>query len=70
MSPEEAASFGVRDKDIIRVKVEGDREMTMGDVIVRVHPQYRLDMHVDTDEANAAGLGNDSVVAFEGIQKA
>ena len=69
MSPEEAASFGVRDKDVIRVKVEGDREMTMGDVIVRVNPEYRLDMHVDTDEANAAGLGNDSVVAFDGIQK-
>jgi acetate kinase len=42
--------------------------MTMGDVIVRVHPEYTLDLHIDTDEANAAGLDNDSVVAFDGRQ--
>lgn len=69
MSPDEARDFGVKDRDVIQVRVEGDREMTMGDVIVRVNPAYALDMHVDTDEANAAGLTSDSVVAFEGIQK-
>ena len=53
---------------MIKVRVEGDREMTMGDVIVRVHAEYDLDMHIDTDEANAAGLTNDSVVAFDGVQ--
>lgn len=68
MSPDEAREFGVKDRDIIQVKVEGDREMTMGDVIVRVNPQYALDMHVDTDEANAAGLTSDSVVAFDRVQ--
>src|SRR5690606_39011177 len=68
MSPEEAREFGVKDRDVIKVRVEGDREMTMGDVIVRVNPDYALDMHVDTDEANAAGLTSDSVVAFEGVQ--
>jgi acetate kinase len=69
MSPEQAKDYGVKDRDVIQVKVEGQREMTMGDVIVRVHPEYELDMHVDTDEANAAGLHNDSVVAFEGVQR-
>lgn len=68
MNPEEAREFGVKDRDVIMVRVEGDREMTMGDVIVRVHPDFALDLHVDTDEANAAGLTNDSVVAFAGIQ--
>jgi acetate kinase len=68
MSPDEARTFGVTDKDMIKVRVEGDREMTMGDVIVRVRPDFALDMHIDTDEANAAGLGNDSVVAFDGVQ--
>lgn len=68
MSPAQAKDYGVSDKDMIKVRVEGDREMTMGDVIVRVHPEYELDMHIDTDEANAAGLGNDSVVAFDGLQ--
>jgi propanediol utilization protein len=34
-----------------------------------VSPDYTLDMHIDTDEANAAGLNNDSVVAFDGLQR-
>ncbi|HVK73732.1 MAG TPA: acetate/propionate family kinase [Kofleriaceae bacterium] len=69
MHPDDARRFGVGDKDVITVRVEGDREMVMGDVLVRVHPEYALDLHLDTDEANAAGVGNDSVVAFEGIQQ-
>ena len=68
MSPAQAKDYGVADKDMIKVRVEGDREMTMGDVIVRVNPEYDLDMHIDTDEANAAGLSNDSVVAYDGVQ--
>ena len=66
MSPDEARGLGLADRDVIAVKVEGAREMTMGDVVVRVHPGFRLDLHVDTDEANAAGLTSDSVVTFEG----
>ncbi|CAN5702307.1 phosphate propanoyltransferase [soil metagenome] len=69
MSPAQALDYGVADKDMIKVRVEGDREMTMGDVIVRVNPEYTLDMHIDTDEANAAGLTSDSVVAFDGLQR-
>jgi acetate kinase len=68
MNPAQAKDYGVQDKQLIKVRIEGDREMTMGDVIVRVHAEYELDMHIDTDEANAAGLGNQSVVAFEGVQ--
>ncbi len=69
MNPDQARAYGVKDHDVIQVGVTGDREMTMGDVIVRVSPSYELDMHIDTDEANAAGLNSDSVVAFEGQQK-
>jgi len=68
MSPAQAKDYGVGDQDMIKVRVEGDREMTMGDVIVRVNAAYELDMHIDTDEANAAGLNNASVVAFDGLQ--
>ena len=68
MHPDDAKRFGVKDKSVIKVRVDGDREMVFGDVIVRVNKDYALDMHVDTDEANAAGLNNDSVVAFEGPQ--
>jgi acetate kinase len=68
MSPAQAAAYGVVDQAMIKVRVEGEREMTMGDVIVRVSPAYTLDLHIDTDEANAAGLTSDSVVAFDGAQ--
>lgn len=68
MSPAQARDYGVGDQDMIKVRVEGEREMTMGDVIVRVNPAYDLDLHIDTDEANAAGLTSDSVVAFDGLQ--
>ena len=69
MHPDEARQFGVADRDVIQVRAGGEREMTMGDVIVRVHESYTLDLHLDTDEANAAGLGSDSVVAFDGVQE-
>jgi acetate kinase len=56
MSPEDALSFGVRDRDIVSVHVEGERKLIFGDVLVRVHPDFRLSMHIDTDEANAANV--------------
>ncbi len=68
MHPDDAKRLGVADKSIIRVRVDGDRETVFGDVIVRVNEQYALDMHVDTDEANAAGLTNDSVASYDGPQ--
>jgi acetate kinase len=68
MHPDDARRFGVEDGAMIRVRVEGEREAVLGDVMVRVSPSYALDLHVDTDEANGVALTNDSVVAFEGIQ--
>lgn len=70
MHPSDAHRFSVKDKDVIGVRVEGEREVVFGDVIVRVSDQYALDMHVDTDEANAAGLTNDSVASFDGLRPA
>ncbi len=58
MTPEDAENYGVRDKDIVMVKIEGERELIFGDVLVRVHPSYKLEMHIDTDEANAAELSS------------
>jgi propanediol utilization protein len=56
MSPEDGARFGVKDKDWVMVRVGGERGIVFDDVLVRVHKDYRLDMHLDTDEANAADL--------------
>jgi acetate kinase len=68
MSPDDARRFGVEDGAMIKLRVDGDRETVFGDVLVRVSPAYALDLHLDTDEANAAGLNNDSVASFEGVQ--
>ncbi len=68
MSAEEALGFGLRDKDVIRVTIGGERELIFGDVLVRVHPSYSLDMHLDTDEANAAEISSGMVGYIDGIQ--
>ncbi|MCU0693915.1 MAG: phosphate propanoyltransferase [Polyangiaceae bacterium] len=56
MHTNDAARFGVRDKDWVMVRVGGERGIIFDDVLVRVSDSYALDMHVDTDEANAADL--------------
>jgi acetate kinase len=56
MAPEDALAFGVKDRDICMIRVEGDRTLIFGDVLIRVSPDYRLAMHIDTDEANAAHI--------------
>lgn len=58
MSPADAERLGVRDKDWVMVRVGGERGIIFDDVLVRVNPEYILDMHIDTDEANAANLLN------------
>ena len=58
MSPDEARCFGLRDYDFVTVDVEGARRTRWYDVQVRVHKDFRLEMHVDTDDANAVSIGN------------
>ena len=54
-TPEDAAELGVADKDIVSVKVETQgRSVVFGEVVVRVSPKFKLAMHIDTDESNAA----------------
>jgi len=69
MSPEDALRYGVRDKSFVRVRVSGHRELVFGDVLVRVDPNFKLAMHIDTDEANAANIGAKGAQGFiDGIQ--
>jgi putative phosphotransacetylase len=61
MTPNDAISFGVTDKQIVSVKVSNaNRTLIYGDVVVRVRKDFALAMHIDTDEANAAGLNGDA----------
>jgi propanediol utilization protein len=62
MSEADAENFGVKDKDIVAVVVEGERGVVMNNVLVRVRHDFVLDMHIDTDEANASGLANGDLV--------
>ena len=51
----DAEELGVKDKDIVNVKIETNgRSLIFGDVVVRVSDSYALAMHIDTDESNAA----------------
>lgn len=54
---EDAKELGVKDKDIVNVKIKTpERSLIFGDVVVRVSDAYALAMHIDTDEANASGM--------------
>jgi acetate kinase len=57
MHPDDATHFGVVDRDVVAIAIDGrGRDLVFGDVLVRVSPKFKLEMHVDTDEANAAEL--------------
>lgn len=57
MTPEDAERFGVKDRDVVEVAVESEgRNLVFGDVLIRVKSSYALEMHIDTDEANAAEI--------------
>ena len=58
MSLEDGERFGVNDCDYVTVDLDGERKSRFYDVQIRVHKDFRLEMHIDTDDANAAGVKN------------
>ncbi len=58
MSPADAAAYGVKDKQVVRVQMGGERGGYLDNVPVRVDPSFTTEMHIDTDEANALGIHN------------
>ncbi len=65
MSPADAERYGIKDGDTVNVSViEKGKRTLWYDVQIRVNKDFVLEMHVDTDDANAAGIGNGSLVSI------
>jgi len=61
LTPEVATQFGVKNSQVVSVKVgANERTTTFGDVVIRISEKFAPAMHIDTDEANAAGLSGES----------
>lgn len=56
LSPDEGQRFGVKDKQVVRLRAMTQRPVIFEDVVVRIHPDFRAAVHLDYDEANACGL--------------
>lgn len=63
MSPADGVKYGVSDGDYVAVQTVGDgKRTTLYDVQIRVSDKFILEMHLDTDDANACGIGNGAKV--------
>jgi acetate kinase len=65
---QDALELGVRDKDVVMIQVEGERSLIFGDVVVRVSPDFNLEFHIDTDEANAAQINSGMKARLHSMQ--
>ncbi|MBN2324956.1 MAG: phosphate propanoyltransferase [Spirochaetes bacterium] len=61
MTPNDGGSFGLKNGDSVNVRLKGDRTAVCESVLVRVTDASALEMHIDTDEANAAGVPMESL---------
>ena len=61
MAPEDAEYYGVENGQNVKARIEsGERSLIFDDVVIRVSENYALAMHIDTDEANAAGISGNT----------
>lgn len=61
LSEEQAKDAGVEDKELVDVITTGTRPVVFNDVLIRAGNKYEREFHLDTDEANAAGVGNNDL---------
>lgn len=66
MSPQDARQFNVTNGQRVSVRSPGERQLTFDEVVVRVREDFALELHIDTEEANAAGLKNGAQVMLIG----
>ena len=64
MSPADATAAGVSDGDIVSVKVDNERGTIFNQVKIRVSDSFTLEMHIDTDEANASKIKTGDMVTI------
>ena len=61
LTVEDGEKYGIRDKEIVQVRVEGERALIFDEVVARVGPKYATYVHLDYDEINAAALFENTV---------
>ena len=61
MSPADAAFYEVKDKDYLKLRVYGENSIVFENLLCRVDPALKLEVHIDTDEGNACDLGQYSL---------
>lgn len=64
LTPEYAAAHGIKDNDLVDVEIDGIKPTRFYDVQVRVRDDFNVEMHIDTDDANSAGLKNGAKVTI------
>lgn len=64
MTPHDAETFKVKDKDLVCIKTSGPRSVIFENTLVRVRDDFALECHIDTDEANACDLKNGDTVSI------
>jgi putative phosphotransacetylase len=69
MNPTDAQRFGVEDNDLVQVEVLGEKGLIFNNVQVRVKDSFRLELHLDTDDANASGITTGARARILGKQK-
>lgn len=65
MGPKDAEYYGVKHLDRMDLNIEGPCPTLLRNLLVRVHPDWKLEVHIDTDEANASDLTHASRVTLE-----
>ncbi len=65
MTPEDARRMDVKDGDLVDVQLMGPRKALLSNVLVRVSDKYKLEMHLDMDEANSAFIKNNDIAILK-----
>lgn len=60
MHPDDAAFYGMKQGDLMKLRIGGDCGLTLDKLLVRVDPSFKLEVHIDTDEGNACNLQADT----------